>query len=44
MQVSEVASVLAATGMNQNLDVFPTLQAAMAGGAPWQPPTPSPPG
>ncbi len=27
----EVARVLAATGMNQNLDVFPTLQAAMAG-------------
>ena len=27
----EVARVLAATGMNQHLDVFPTLQAAMAG-------------
>jgi anti-anti-sigma factor len=27
----EVARVLAVTGMNQHLDVFPTLQAAMAG-------------
>ena len=27
----EVAAVLAVTGMNQHLDVFPTLRAAMAG-------------
>ena len=27
----EVAAVLAVTGMSQNLDVFPTLRAAMAG-------------
>ena len=27
----EVAKVLAATGMNQHLDIFPTLRAAMAG-------------
>jgi anti-anti-sigma factor len=27
----EVAAVLAGTGMNQHLDIFPTLRAAMAG-------------